>query len=82
MAASQITSKLKAHAAALRHGRPGQKMQVVIVAGRDGGAETIAYLAAILKAGGERVGIIAQDYIEIAGEKAPGPDVTWGDAAT
>ncbi len=74
MATSQITSKLKAHLAALRHGRPGKGMQVVIVAGRDGGAETIALLAEILKTAGERVGIITQDYIEIAGERAPGSD--------
>lgn len=72
--ASPITSKLKAHAAALRHGRPGQRMQVIVVAGRDGGSATIAFLAEILKTAGDRVGIIAQDYVEIAGERAPGSD--------
>lgn len=74
MAASPITSKLKAHVAAFRHGRPGQKMQVIGVVGRDGGASVIAYLAEVVRGTGERVGIITQDYIEIAGERAPGSD--------
>lgn len=74
MAASPITSRLKAHVAALRHGRPGQKMQVIGVVGRDGGAAVIAYLTETIKNTGERVGVIAQDYIEIAGERAPGSD--------
>jgi UDP-N-acetylmuramoyl-L-alanyl-D-glutamate--2,6-diaminopimelate ligase len=74
MAASRVTSQLKAHIAALKHGRPGQRVRVIVVAGRDGSAETIAYLAEVLKTAGDRVGIITQDYIEIAGEKAPGSD--------
>lgn len=74
MATSPITSKLRAHAAALRHGRPANKMQVIVVAGRDGGGATLAFLAQILKTAGDRVGIIAQDYVEIAGERAPGSD--------
>lgn len=72
--ASPITSKIQAHIAALRHGRPASGMQVIAVAGRDGSAATIAYLAEILRGAGDRVGIIAQDYIEIAGEKAQGSD--------
>lgn len=71
---SRLTSQLRAHVAAFKHGRPGQRLQVIVVAGRDGAAETIAYLAEVLKTAGNRVGIITQDYIEIAGEKAPGSD--------
>jgi UDP-N-acetylmuramoyl-L-alanyl-D-glutamate--2,6-diaminopimelate ligase len=74
MATSRIVTQLKAHAAAWRHGRPAQGIQVILVAGYDGAAETIAYLAEILKNNGDRVGVIAQDYIEIAGERAAGSD--------
>lgn len=74
MAASPITSKLKAHAAALRHGMPAKDMQIIAVTGRDGGAATIAFLAETIKTAGERVGVITQDYVEIAGERAKGSD--------
>lgn len=49
-------------------------MQVIVVAGRDGAAATIAFLAEVFKAAGDRVGIITSDYIEIAGERAVGSD--------
>lgn len=74
MAENGLTAKVKAHAAALRHGLPARGMRVIAVAGRDSGGATIAFLAEIIKATGERVGIIAQDYIEIAGERAAGSD--------
>lgn len=74
MSPNQLRSTFKAHAAALRHGMPGRKMQIVAIYGRDGGALTIAYLASILRSLGQRVGIITHDYIEIAGERAKGSD--------
>lgn len=72
MSPTKLTSKLSAHAAALRHGMPGKKLHLIGVYGVDGSEVTIAALAEILKASGERVGIIARDYIEIAGERASG----------
>lgn len=74
MATSGLTSKLRAHVAALRHGTPAGGMRVIAVYGRDGASATLAFLAEILKTSGERVGVVAQDYIEIAGERAMGSD--------
>lgn len=74
MSPSHLTSHLSAHAAALRHGLPGKKMQLIGVYGRDGSSVTIAALAEVLKTAGERVGIVASEYIEVAGERASGSD--------
>lgn len=49
-------------------------MQLIGVYGRDGSGVTIAALTEVLKTAGQRVGIIASEYIEIAGERASGSD--------
>lgn len=74
MSPTNLSSQLSAHVAAFRHGLPGKKMQVIGVFGRDGSGVTIAALAEILKTTGERVGVIASEYVEIAGERASGSD--------
>lgn len=74
MKPNKIASLLNAHAQSLRHGSPGRKMKIIGVFGRDGSTVTIAALAEILKTAGQRVGVITQDYVEIAGEKGSGSD--------
>ncbi|HEU5187725.1 MAG TPA: cyanophycin synthetase [Candidatus Saccharimonadales bacterium] len=74
MSPSHLTAQLSAHAAALRHGLPSKNMQLIGVYGRDGSGVTIAALAEILKTTGQRVGIIASEYVEVAGERASGSD--------
>ncbi|HSE29081.1 MAG TPA: Mur ligase family protein [Candidatus Saccharimonadales bacterium] len=74
MSPNKLTSKISAHAAALRHGMPGKKLHVIGVYGVDGADVTIAALTEILKTSGERVGVISADYVEIANERASGSD--------
>lgn len=74
MATTGFVSKVRGHVAALRHGNPAGSMQIIAVAGRDGAAAVVAFLAEVLKTAGERVGVVAQDYIEIANERAAGSD--------
>lgn len=71
---SHLTANVKALAASLRHGAPAKKIPVIAVAGSDGGITTVAFLAQILRTAGERVGIITQDFIEIAGQHVKGSD--------
>lgn len=72
--ATSIKTKAQAHAAALRHGQPGKKMRVVLVTGPDGALATIAYLAAMLRAANEHVGVLSQHYIQIDQERVNGSD--------
>lgn len=70
----RLKTRMHAHAAALRHGRPSRKLRVVFVVGQDSAVGTIAYLAAILRAAGEKVGVVTQQYVEIAEEHVQGSD--------
>lgn len=74
MSPNKLTSKIVAHAAALRHGMPGKNLHVIGVYGFDGTEVVCAALAEVLKTSGERVGIIGREFIEIAGERASGSD--------
>lgn len=71
---SRLQLKARAHAAAVRYGKPSHKMRVVLVVGQDGAAGTVAFLASILKQAGETVGVATQAYIEIATERVTGSD--------
>jgi UDP-N-acetylmuramoyl-L-alanyl-D-glutamate--2,6-diaminopimelate ligase len=73
-AVSNLTTKVKAHAAAASHAWPARKLQVIFVSGQDGGELTAACLAHILQRNGSKVGIITANFIEIAGERANGSD--------
>lgn len=64
----------KARMAALRHGRPSGKMQVILVVGSDGTVGTVAFLSSILRSAGHKVGVITQQYIEVNGGRAEGSD--------
>ncbi len=65
---------IKARAAAWRHGHPSKRLKVVLVFGQDGAVGTVSYLAAILRAAGEKVGALTSQFIEIAGERVSGSD--------
>lgn len=71
---SHLTASIKAIAASMRHRAPAKKIQVIAVAGSDGAITTVAFLAQILRTAGERIGIITQDFIEIAGQHVKGSD--------
>jgi UDP-N-acetylmuramoyl-L-alanyl-D-glutamate--2,6-diaminopimelate ligase len=71
---TRLQLKTRAHAAALRFGKPSHKMKVVLVVGQDGAAGTVAFLASILRKSGSRVGVATQAYVEIAGERVTGSD--------
>jgi len=71
---ARLKMKTRAHAAAARHGQPSKKLKVVLVVGQDGTIGTIAFLASILRATNEKVGVVTQQYVEIAGERANGSD--------
>ena len=66
---SRLQLKTRAHAAAIRYGKPSHKMKVVLVVGQDGAAGTVAFLASILRKGGSKVGVATQAYVEIAEER-------------
>ncbi|HVI69548.1 MAG TPA: Mur ligase family protein, partial [Magnetospirillaceae bacterium] len=55
-------------------GQPSKRLKVVLVFGQDGAVGTVAYLSAILRAAGERVGVLTGQFIEIAGERVQGSD--------
>lgn len=65
---------LKAQVAAWRHGRPAKKLKVILVTGQDGAVGTATFLASILEAAGERVGVVTSQFVQIAGELARGSD--------
>jgi UDP-N-acetylmuramoyl-L-alanyl-D-glutamate--2,6-diaminopimelate ligase len=64
----------RAHLAALRHGKPSQKMRVVLVVGQDSATGTIAFLASMLRTAREKVGVITSHYVEINQERVTGSD--------
>lgn len=70
----RVKTKIKAHTASIKHGQPSRNVRVVFVVGADGAESTIAYLAAMLRASGERVGIITQNYVQIGDEQVKGSD--------
>ncbi|MGH7196959.1 MAG: Mur ligase family protein [Candidatus Saccharimonadales bacterium] len=69
-----MKTAISAWLAAGSHGLPTRHLQIIVVTGSDGSSSTVAFLAEILKAAGERVGVITQNYVEIAGERASGSD--------
>lgn len=71
---SSLKTKSRAHLAALRHGRPATKLEVILVSGADGSHGTVAYLAAMLRAAGSKVGVITQQYVQVGDDRAPGSD--------
>jgi|GEM_PF-2284748 len=73
-ALTRLKLKTRAHAAAMRYGKPSERMQVVLVVGQDGAAGTVAFLASILRTAGQNVGVITQSYVEIGTERAGGSD--------
>jgi UDP-N-acetylmuramoyl-L-alanyl-D-glutamate--2,6-diaminopimelate ligase len=73
-AISHLTTTVKAHVAAASHRWPAKKLQVILVSGQDGGELTAVSLARILQHSGSKVGIIAANFVEIAGERANGSD--------
>jgi len=73
-ALARLKLKTRAHAAAMRYGKPSEKMQVVLVVGQDGAVGTVAFLAAILRVAGHVVGVVTQNYVEIASERVGGSD--------
>jgi UDP-N-acetylmuramoyl-L-alanyl-D-glutamate--2,6-diaminopimelate ligase len=73
-AVSNLTTKVKAHAAAASNAWPARKLKVVFVSGQDGGELTAVCLGHILQRNGSKVGLITANFIEIAGERANGSD--------
>lgn len=73
-AVTNLTTKVKARAAAASHRWPARKLQVILVSGQDGGELTAVCLAHILQRNGSKVGIITASFIEIGGERANGSD--------
>ncbi len=74
MNGEKFKTKASAWVAAAARGMPARRMQVIVVAGPDGADTTVAYLASMLKAAGVKIGVIARDAIEIAGERVTGSD--------
>ncbi len=74
MKVERLQTKARAWVAAASHGLPARRMRVIVVSGADGADATALFLASILKAAGERVGVIARDFVEIAGKHATGSD--------
>jgi UDP-N-acetylmuramyl tripeptide synthase len=73
-ALGKLRTRVGAHVAAASAGWPGRKIEIIFVAGQDGAQLSVAYLAAMLRRSGEKVGIITQRYVEIAGEQGSGSD--------
>lgn len=73
-ALARLKLKTRAHAAAVRYGKPSEKMRVVLVVGQDGAAGTVAFLASILRTAGKKVGVITQNSVEIGSERVSGSD--------
>jgi len=71
---AHFKTSIRAHAAALRYGRPSGKLQVIFVVGRDGSVGTVAFLASILQTGGAKVGIATQHYVQIGDNRVEGSD--------
>lgn len=71
---TRLKTTARAHAAALRHRHPSRTLRVVLVVGQDGTEGTVAFLASILRAAGEKVGIATQQYVQIGDERAEGSD--------
>jgi UDP-N-acetylmuramoyl-L-alanyl-D-glutamate--2,6-diaminopimelate ligase len=71
---TRLQLKTRAHAAAIRYGKPSHAMKVVLVVGQDGAAGTVAFLASILRKAGNKVGVATQAYVEIADERVNGSD--------
>lgn len=69
-----ISTKVRAHAAAVSHGQPAKHMQLVLVSGTDGGQLTVACLAGVLSSQNAKVGVVTANFIEIAGERVQGSD--------
>lgn len=80
---SGLKARIAAHIAAATHRWPARDVQIIAAIGYDGTDEVIALLGSILKITGERIGIIGQNYVEVAGERASGSDQAspLGDAA-
>jgi len=71
---THFKTSVRAHAAALRYGRPSKKLKVILVVGKDGSVGTVALLASILRADGARVGVITQQYVQIGEDRVEGSD--------
>ncbi|HKX73687.1 MAG TPA: cyanophycin synthetase [Candidatus Saccharimonadales bacterium] len=71
---NSLTTKVQAHAAAVTHRYPARRMQIIMVAGPDGGQLTIECISRIVRKQGAKVGIISAQFVEIAGERAEGSD--------
>lgn len=63
---------VKAHVADWRFGHPSNDLYVILVVGQDGAAGTIAFLASILRAAGNRVGTITSQFVEIVDRRVEG----------
>lgn len=73
-AIGHLKRRIAAQVAAASSGWPGKDLEIVLVAGQDGAGLTIAYLAKMLRRAGEQVGVITGQYVEVAGQRAPGSD--------
>ncbi len=67
---------LKAHVADWRYGHPSRELFVVLVVGQDGAVGTIAFLASILRAAGNKVGVVTREFVEIAERRVEGSGKT------
>lgn len=74
MSSRSLKTRLKAWAAAWRTGRPSKQVRTILITGHDGAVGTAAFLAAVLRAAGEKVGILTSQFVEIAGERVQGSD--------
>jgi UDP-N-acetylmuramoyl-L-alanyl-D-glutamate--2,6-diaminopimelate ligase len=63
-----------ARVAAASNGWPARKLKIILISGQDGAQLSVAYLASIITANNQRVGVITQGYVEIAGERNTGSD--------
>lgn len=70
----KLATKMQAHAAAVSHRWPANRMQLVMVNGADGGQLTILALSRILRKEGVKVGVVTANFVEIAGERVEGSD--------
>jgi UDP-N-acetylmuramoyl-L-alanyl-D-glutamate--2,6-diaminopimelate ligase len=71
---TRLKTSVRAQAAALRHRNPSRALRVMLVVGQDGTEGTVAFLASILRATGQKVGVATQQYVEIGNERAVGSD--------
>jgi folylpolyglutamate synthase/dihydropteroate synthase len=60
---TRLKTSVRAQAAALRHRNPSRALRVMLVVGQDGTEGTVAFLASILRATGQKVGVATQQYV-------------------